>query len=228
MTVKGIKNSVNALYVSAIGFDLDGTLIDTVPLIVESHRYALHSFPAYANDLHFIINSIGLPLEHVYNEARLGPSYQECMQAFLDYNVSRMNTHIGIFRGVIPMLEGLAAKGIPLALITAKRRAHAMMACDLFDITKYFTAFIGKEDTTRHKPDPTPLRLALQQLGVPDEKSMLYVGDAIHDVRAGKNLGGLTAVVAWSHTTKTELMAEHPDLWIDDVCQFVNHIEHLI
>lgn len=226
MKMKGINNSVKSWDVSAIGFDLDGTLIDTVPLIVESHQYALQGFPEYANDLHFLVSSIGLPLEYVYNEARLGPSYEERMQWFLDYNVSRTDTHIAIFRGIVPMLEALAAKGIPLAVITAKRRAHAILACDLFDITKYFAAFIGKEDTSQHKPDPTPLRMALQRLGVQDEKNMLYVGDAVYDIRAGKNLGGLTAAVAWSHTSRAELMVEKPDLWIEDTLQFVNQVEH--
>lgn len=203
------------LAVSAVCFDLDGTLLDTVPLIVESHQAALADYPELANDVPFLVSTIGLPLEFVYNEKRFGPAAGALMQRFIDHNVARTQTNIGIFRGIVPMLQGLKKLGLPLGLVTAKRRAHAVLAMELFDLVPYFDAVLGREDTKTHKPDPAPLREALRRLKVTDEKRLLYVGDSVHDLMAAANLGCYSAAVAWSETPPDELLAQKPTLWLD-------------
>lgn len=213
------KVNKEKLPVSAVCFDLDGTLLDTVPLIVSSHQAALMNYPDLANDIPFLISTIGLPLEFVYNDERLGAGSANLMQDFIDHNVSHTKTSIAVFRGIVPMLDQLRALAIPLGVVTAKRRAHAILALELFDLLPYFGAIVGREDTAKHKPDPAPLKKALERLGIEDEKRLLYVGDAVYDLQAAKNLGCYAGAVAWSQTDASTLQAEAPTLWIENALQ---------
>lgn len=203
------------LAVSAICFDLDGTLLDTVPLIVASHQAALADYPELAGDVPFLVSTIGLPLEFVYNETRFGEQAAPLMHRFIEHNVQNTRTSIGIFRGIIPMLAALKKKDIPLGLVTAKRRSHAILAMELFNLVPYFDTVLGREDSKKHKPDPAPLIEALRRMNISDDKHLLYVGDSIHDLMAANNLGCYAAAVAWSQTPKDELMAQQPALWIE-------------
>lgn len=203
------------LAVSAVCFDLDGTLLDTVPLIVASHQFALADFPHLSTDTPYLISTIGLPLEAVYNEKLLGSGARNLMNRFIDHNIAHTQTHIAVFRGIVPMLEQLRATGIPLGVVTAKRRDQAIMALDLFDMMPYFDVVLGREDSSRHKPDPEPLKEALRRLQIEDSRRLLYVGDSIYDLMAANNLGSYSAAVAWSQTSREALLEQNPTLWLE-------------
>jgi HAD superfamily hydrolase (TIGR01509 family) len=93
-------------------------------------------------------------------------------------------------------LETLKDEGTTLGLVTAKRRATVELAFARLPLAHFFDVVVGGDETTRHKPDPAPLELALERLHAEPERAA-YVGDSPYDMQAAR-AGGLYAVgVTW-------------------------------
>lgn len=207
-------------------FDFDGTLMDTIPLILESYH---HSYAALGLRKHSdaeIIAGIGLTLEKVF--ASEYPEHKaELLKIYLDFNHRVLNNRVAIYRGIIPMLRALRAAGFPLGIVTAKRKDGLTPTLDLFELEQYFDAIITKFDTVEHKPHPAPLLLGMQKLGIDNPAECLYVGDAVYDLQAAHNAGMPAVAVAWSATPRATLAAEGVDLWIEDPLHFVDQLQLL-
>ena len=93
-------------------------------------------------------------------------------------------------------------------------RAGVERGLRLFDLGGYFTEIIAAEDVTRHKPDPAPICLALERLGAAAERT-LYLGDSIHDIRAGQAAAVRTAAAAWGPFSRRLLADSAPDFILD-------------
>lgn len=202
-------------------FDMDGTLIDTVPFIVESfrHTFAQHQVTG-VSDAH-IMASIGTPLE-TYLRQFAGAATRDMVETYTRYNELWLNKAIAIFLGVPTMLESLHALPVRTGVVTAKRRISAMLTLRVFDLETCFDTIIAKEDTTHHKPHPEPLLLAMKNLGLTDPSRVLYVGDSIHDIRSAHAAGCLACAVNWSRMPHEDLMAEKPHFWAKNAREIVD------
>lgn len=200
--------------IDAVLFDFDGTLCDTIPLIVESYQYMYKQFNKREHSPEEIIAGIGLPLEVV-----IGREYPEEMpqmlKCYLEYNESITETHFGIFLGIVPMLEKLKSMNIPMGIVTAKRYENLTKALKISDFEQYFQCIVTKFDTEKHKPNPDPLLFGMKKLGLEEPHKVLYVGDAVFDVQAAKNGGFQSAIVGWTQADKEVLKKENPDYWIE-------------
>ena len=103
------------------------------------------------------------------------------------------------------MLTSLTAAGVKVGVATSKRRESAQQAMDLLGLTDNVSVLVGLEDTEIHKPDPTPLLLALGRLAESDPSRAVYVGDAVVDVLAGKAAGMATVSVTWGAGVRSAL-----------------------
>jgi pyrophosphatase PpaX len=113
--------------------------------------------------------------------------------------------------GMDDVLVRLKDEGRRLGIVTAKRRATVELAFATVPLGHLFETVVGGDETTRHKPDPDPLLLALERLGArPDDTA--YVGDAPFDVRAAKAAGVHAVAVTWGGIHPRErLEREEPD-----------------
>ena len=103
-----------------------------------------------------------------------------------------------------------AAAGVHVGVATSKRRASATQAMDMLGISQHVEVLVAMEDTERHKPDPTPLLLALERMGR-SSNAAVYVGDAVVDVLAGKAAGMDTVAVTWGAGLPEALPRRAPD-----------------
>jgi pyrophosphatase PpaX len=196
-------------------FDLDGTLLDTVPFIAESHQHAWMKHTGHRGDPARILSTIGRPIEFAFDDA--APELRQAMgESYLAHNLAHNDASIGIFLGVPRLLDGLAGIGAKTGIVTSKRRAITMHCLSLFSLAERFDLVVGKEDTVRHKPFPDPLRFAMARMGVGDPARVLYVGDSIHDLKSAQNAGMPCALVGWTRMDRSELDAAGPDFWIDE------------
>ena len=193
-------------------YDLDGTIQDSVPLIVESFRkaYEIVLGECTRTDAD-LMSYIGRPLRDSF-ESHDEETADRLVEVYLEYNGKRMREGvIQLFPRIRESLELIKGKGITQGIVTAKRRDSAMVTIDLLDIGKYFEVMVFSEDTKRSKPFGDPLIEAAGRLGVTDMSRVLYVGDARSDLLCARDCGASFALVDWTLMPKDELKSLGPD-----------------
>lgn len=190
-------------------FDLDGTLADTVPLIVASYQYAFRTIVGREEDPAVIRSWIGRPLIQAFRDH--SPEHADDLYAtYLRWNAENTERLIGGFDGARELLADLRRAGVRVAVATSKRRESAEQAMNLLGLAEHVEVLVAMEDTEAHKPDPTPLLLALERLGASDPSRAVYVGDAVVDVLAGKAAGMDTVAVTWGAGERDALVPVRP------------------
>jgi pyrophosphatase PpaX len=190
-------------------FDLDGTLLDTTPLILETFQYTFLNHYNRKLSLEDIQPYMGQPL--IAAMQALGPGDEEMLiQTYREYNLAKHDALVGIFDGVYETVCRLHAAGAVLAVVTSKTAGTARRGLRLFNMEPFFTEVVGLEDTDRHKPLPEPVLCALDRIRLsPNE--CLMVGDSPHDIESAKAAGVATAGVGWSRVNMDELVCSNPD-----------------
>ncbi len=206
-------------------FDLDGTVIDTGPLIAESFRHAVRTVLGKTIDDEEMLAYVGgWSLREQMR--RLAPDRcQELVETYRAYNEPR---HAGLdfCSGMHELLRELHARGVRLGLATAKSRATVEIAFrHLPQLEGLFDTIVTAEDTERHKPDPAPLLLALERLGT-NASAGAYVGDSPFDVEAAKAAGLRAIAVTWGGIHGDErLLAAEPDALVSTPAELVVALE---
>jgi len=176
-------------------FDLDGTVVDSGGIILASMRHATQTVLGREfTDDELLANVGGPGLEA--QMAAFGPrDTAELVRVYRAHNEPLHETLEG-FDGIEATLEALRERGHRLGIVTAKRRATVDLAFARLPLAHLFETIVGGDETEQHKPDPAPLRLALERLGA-EARDAAYVGDSPYDMQAAR-AGGLHAVgVTW-------------------------------
>ncbi|MBN1775151.1 MAG: HAD-IA family hydrolase [Clostridiales bacterium] len=202
----------------AVLYDFDGTLVDTIPLIVKCFHIAFEEVLGERKDEKEILSTIGLPLWTAFRD------YDEDTQkklhdAYLRANELYLPTDVRIFPGIQEGLDVVARKGVLQGVVTSKRREPAIFTMKQFGLEKYFSVVVSREDTIEHKPAPAPLYLAAEQLGLEDMTRILFVGDSIHDLICAENAGVDSAAVDWTYMPKDQLRSLSPKYWVDNLSE---------
>ena len=196
-------------------FDLDGTLADTIPLIVASYQHAFRSVLAQEVEEARARAWIGRPLLPALLEE--SPDHgHELDRVYRAWNLENTARLIQRYAGVPELLEALAAAGVRCAVVTSKRRDTASLALEGVGVADLIDVAAGLEDTTRHKPEPDPLLHAVAALGV-EPADCVYVGDATVDVLAARAAGMASVAVTWGAGERAALEAAGPDAVVDTV-----------
>ncbi len=196
-------------------FDLDGTLVDTIGLIVASYQHTFTTVLGAAQDEVRIRGWIGQPLIRAFEE--VSPKHADELYAnYLEWNHANTVRLIRRYPGVDAMLATLVAAGVEVAVATSKLGAPARTALRLAGLQQHVGVLVTIEDTDRHKPDPQPLLHALQQVGASPEQAV-YVGDAVVDIAAARNAGMAAIGVTWGAGAREAVLEARPDVVADTV-----------
>lgn len=200
-------------------FDLDGTVVDTVELIVESFRHATRTVLGRDLPDEHILAGVGRPLRAQME--RLSREHAgELYDVYREYNHRRHDELIRGYEGIEEVLGELRAAGRRLGLVTSKSRDTTDMAFRALGLAGRFDAVVTAGDTAEHKPSPEPLLLCLEMLGAGGTRA-IYVGDSPFDVQAGAAAGMATAAVAWGVFGREALLAARPDFWVERPLELV-------
>ncbi len=198
-------------------FDLDGTLADTIPLIVASYQHAFRTVTGEEVGEDRARSWIGRPLLAALLEE--SPEHgRELDRVYREWNLANTARLIRRYDGVPHLLEGLRAAGVVVGVVTSKRRDTARLALEAVGIADLVEVLAGLEDTDRHKPDPAPLLHGAGVLGV-DPAACVYVGDAVVDVGAARAAGMDAVAVTWGAGDAAALEAAGPVTTVHDVPQ---------
>jgi pyrophosphatase PpaX len=187
-------------------FDLDGTLIDSGPMIIASYRHATQTVLAREVPDEVLAGFVGggSILEHMrtLDEERAN----ELVRVYREHN-EPLHDELEAFEGVEELLSELSAQGRKLGVVTAKRRKTVELAFAVLPIERHFDVVVTTDSTERHKPHPEPVLFALAELdAAPDEAA--FVGDSPFDVAAGKAAGVFTVAVTWGNIHPVERLVK--------------------
>lgn len=199
----------------AVLFDMDGTLLDSIELIIESAVFAFDSREGPRPTRPEWKALIGTPLDAMLNKWAVSDDDAALLKArYRQFQVENHDKFVSLYDGVEETLRELHGRGHPLGIVSSKLDAGIRRSMDHFKLTPLFDVIVGIEHTTRHKPDPEPVVYALTQLKVKPHEAW-FVGDSPHDIGAGRDAGVTTVAVPWGAYTKAEIDPAGPNYWIE-------------
>ena len=179
----------------AVIFDLDGTLIDSLPDVLGALNPVLEGAgrrPVTMEEGRLMVGGGAEPLiERAFDITGDAISSEE-VRSYVDAFAANYHAvparHTTIFDGVIPALETLAARGYQLGICTNKPHDSAHTALKALGLGHHFSSCIGKTAWPFHKPDRRHYHAVAEELGVAPANS-LYIGDSETDVETARNVG---------------------------------------
>ncbi len=175
---------------TAILFDLDGTLIDSLPTVRDAANAVLSEWllPPLSDDV--VAGFVGLG-EQVFIDRLIAATAlavgdrRAVLRRFMEhYELEARTTRL--FPGVTEALEALRQAGWPLGLVTNKPRAPLATTLQAAGLAADFGVVVAGDDLPRRKPDPLPVQHAMEALSV---TSCIYVGDSETDAATAANAG---------------------------------------
>lgn len=189
-------------------FDLDGTLIDSLPVTFDAFRDATAPFLGRRLSDAEIYAHFG-PADHLIVADLVGPAHAEAAIAGLMAVYRRRLREMPLFPGIPEALAALRAAGLRLALCTGRGGPSTRLILDALGLAPLFETVVAGEEVAHPKPAPDGIRETARRLGVPPERCV-YVGDSIKDVEAGRAAGAFTIAALWAATEGEGPLAGHP------------------
>jgi pyrophosphatase PpaX len=204
-------------------FDLDGTLLDTNELIIQSFQ---HTYKTHLNkdvDKDEIIKNFGEILK-ITLDREFGEYSDEAIKTYRNFQIGNFEKLIAIHKGVKEGIIELHKQGYKLGVVTSRLNESAIRGLKHFGLIEYFQSIIGADDTDKHKPDPIPAFMALKELGGKPEETII-VGDSPFDILCGKNAGIKSVAVGWSALSMDIILKYEPDYVVDSMEELLALIE---
>lgn len=195
-------------------FDFDGTLADTIPLIVASYHHAIGTLGEVAEE-HEVRSWIGRPLQPVLEERYPGRG-AELTDVYRTWNLAHHDELILAVDGVPALLDDLHAHGARTGVVSSKKAETVRLGLRAVKLDDRIDVIAGQEHTDVHKPDPEPLVYAAAQLSVTPAECV-YVGDAVVDVEAARAAGMAAVAVTWGAGEAEALRGADPDAMVANV-----------
>ena len=196
-------------------FDLDGTLLDSVRLILDSYHYTTtaHGLPR-RSDAEWLAG-LGTPLRVQFKDAvRPDLSMDQLVATYREFNLANHDSMASAYPGVVDVLRQVRAKGIRFGLVTSKNQHGARLGLKLMGVESDFEVVIGADDVVNPKPHAEPVLKAMELMQVTTGETV-YIGDSVHDMESGRAAGVRTAGVLWGPFTRPELERTKPDYWLE-------------
>ncbi|MBI3790095.1 MAG: HAD-IA family hydrolase [Gemmatimonadetes bacterium] len=191
-------------------FDLDGTLVDTIGLILGSMHHAFAGRDRVPTDADWLAQ-LGRPLPVMMAPYADGDAdVAHLIDRYREHQLTEHDVLIRPYPHATDVVRELHARGHRLGVVTSKAERTARRALDWAGMTPHFDVLVGLESTREHKPDPAPVRYALAQLGGTPERAWM-IGDSPFDLQSGRGAGTRTCAALWGPFDRATLEAERPD-----------------
>lgn len=187
-------------------FDLDGTLVNTIDLIVASFQHAHQEVLAETVDRATISTWIGRTLPDIYSA---WPDHtQQLWDCYVEFNLANLERLQTSFDHMTELVTELAESGVRIGVATSKARPAAERSLAAAQLDDRVELLATLTDTEHHKPHPAPLLHSLQKWDNPT--GAVYVGDAVVDIHAARATGIDSVAVTWGAGDEGVLRAAQP------------------
>lgn len=204
-------------------FDLDGTLVDSYEAIHESLSFAMAEKGLVPLSYAEVRRMVGRGLEVLVGEAMGEENVEDGVRLFRQRYRTIFLGKTRLLPGAREALGRLHGAGRRLAVCSNKPGYFSTDILAHLGVGHCFGAVLGPEHTSRPKPDPEMLHLALERLAA-SPREALYVGDMPMDVDVARAAGVAVAVVPTGSASREELEQAAPDLLLDDLAALADSI----
>ena len=193
-------------------FDFDGTLLDSNAHVIRCFQLAFQEVLGVTLPEETITATFGIPLAEALED--LAPAdAEELLRVYRKYSDACGMSLLHEIDGARAVLEALHARGCTNAIVTSKKEVNARAQMAHIGIDHLIDLLVGPEKTTAHKPDPAPVRYAINALDA-DPRDCLMIGDSPNDILCGKNAHIDTAGVRFTAVSLESLEAAQPTYMI--------------
>jgi pyrophosphatase PpaX len=211
----------------AVLFDLDGTLIDSIELILNSAKHAFRDREGHIPSDAEWLTGVGIPLATMFKRyARDDAEVDALIAKYREYQLAHHDRLVRSYDQVVETVDALRAASHPLGIVTSKTGWLARRGLSHVGLETHFDVIIGCDVCDRHKPDPLPVLLALEQLGY-EAGDAVFVGDSVHDMAAGNAAGVTTIAALWGPFTKQDLVASQPTHYLQRIVDLPRLLEEV-
>ncbi|HZJ02037.1 MAG TPA: HAD-IA family hydrolase [Gemmatimonadaceae bacterium] len=208
----------------AVLFDLDGTLIDTIGLLLECARHTFKGRTPAPTDEEWIAG-IGTPLRKQFAAYTTSDDeVEELTQRYRSFQREHHDRLTTAFPGVLEVLDELEAMGHPMGIVTSKSNEMMDRGLEWVGIMRHMKTRIGMDNAKRHKPDPHPVQVALEELEY-EPGEAVFVGDSPHDIASGNAAGVTTVAALWGPFSREQLEPYHPSHYLENITALPRLIE---
>lgn len=180
--------------IRAIVFDLDGTLLDSMPLVLQAYHHAIAPYRSPMTDAE-LLKRMGGPPQRIFEQLLEHSTHVTGALERLETYAAQAWQLIKPYPGVTQALDHLRAAEVKLGIWTGRERESTEWLLQAHALTGRIETMVCGDDLPSHKPDPAGLADVLRRLGV-NQTDAVFVGDAAVDVEAGAALGVRTIFIA--------------------------------
>ncbi|KRF04543.1 pyrophosphatase [Paenibacillus sp. Soil766] len=202
--------------IQTVLFDLDGTIVDTNELIVQSFLHSLEGETPEAISRELIIPNMGRPLVEQMEFFTGKKEVEALINKYRTFNLAKHDELVQEFPNVRTVMAKLHENGIKIGIVTSKIRQTTLMGLKLCGLAPYVSVIVTVDDVKEPKPSPEGIFAALKELGSSAEETMM-VGDSHYDIEAAQNAGVTSVGVSWSWKGRAYLEQYNPDHIVDDM-----------
>ena len=197
-------------------FDLDGTLIDSIPLIMASFRHTMRTHLGAVPDDTVWRAGFGTPLRPQLRKfARDDEHASRMVDTYRAYTDAHHDRLLKSFAGIDAALGTLRGTNAQLAVVTSKTHALARRGLVRCGLNEFFGVLVGADDVREHKPHPAPVLAALDLLSA-SATDAVFIGDSPHDIESGRAAGVQTAAALWGPFQREALARASPHHWLGE------------
>ncbi|MFT7860413.1 MAG: phosphoglycolate phosphatase [Sulfurimonas sp.] len=215
-------------------FDLDGTLIDSVPDLAASINFTLSKLNRKLYSTDDVREWVGNGVQTLVKRAISGKKdfqedeinknlYEQALPIFLENYETTMCKHTYLYKGVKETLLQLKKENYKMAIITNKPHKFIAPILKQLEVDDCFELLIGADSLEKKKPDPEPLLHAMNHFGC-DKKECVMVGDSKNDIVAAKNAEIESIAVTYGYNYGEDINMYAPTIVVES---FENILKHL-
>lgn len=190
-------------------FDLDGTLINAYPAIIDSFNFTMKAVGLPARDDTTIRRAVGWGDRNLLAPFVPRQKLARALSIYRSHHTKALVKYSRLFPGVKALLSGLKKRAFLLAVASNRPTRFSRILLKHLGIREYFDLVLCGDKVTYMKPHPQILRTIMARLGVPKDQT-LYVGDMDVDAQTGRRAGVKTIMVPTGSSTMPELKKEQP------------------
>jgi endonuclease-3 related protein len=227
---KQVKSKLG-VKVEALLFDLDGTLVDSMKVILRAlnsvlSKRGLSSFTAME-----LCEVSGIPLRKFLSSRfpNIGRDLVDiCVNEFYTLYLQTSLEECKLFPPVKEVLKQLRSRDIKLGLVTTTPRKLVDRDLERFGLRKFFEVVVTGDDVQAHKPAPEAVLKAISELGLKSRDGCAIVGDSPHDISAGKAAGIITIAITTGLCSRKRLARENPNFIIESMSELPKIVNNVV